>query len=87
MSRIEFEMVPFKFSHFDYNQTVFDQACDCFTVPSAAIMKPVQNFVFFSQAVGHCDGSDVNTEMFRISHHTKDGQLIKTEYVKHGELI
>jgi hypothetical protein len=43
--------------------------------------------VFFSQAIGHCDGSDVNTEMFRISHHTKDGQLIKTEYIKHGELI
>jgi hypothetical protein len=33
------------------------------------------------QAVGHCDGSRVNTEMFRISHQTKDGSLIMTEYI------
>lgn len=48
-------------------------------------VAPAGTVLVIEQAVGHCDGSTVNTEMFRISHHTKSGELIKTEIV-HGKL-
>ncbi len=38
------------------------------------------------QAVGHCDGSSVKTEMYKISHFTPKGELISTKIVHQREL-
>jgi len=46
---------------------------ETFTVSAEA---PPGLVLVIEQAVGHCDGSTAHTEMFRTSHHAKDGTVV-----------
>jgi hypothetical protein len=47
---------------------------------------PAGQILTIEQAVGHCDGSSVKTEMYKISHFTPKGQLISSKLVHAKDL-
>jgi hypothetical protein len=49
-------------------------------------LAPAGQILAIEQAVGHCDGSSVKTEMYKISHFTPKGELIKSRIVHQTEL-
>jgi hypothetical protein len=49
-------------------------------------LAPAGQILTIEQAVGHCDGSSVKTEMYKISHFTTKGELIKSRIVHESKL-
>jgi len=49
-------------------------------------VAPAGKILTIEQAVGHCDGSNVKTEMYKITHTDGKGTIIKTEIVHANDL-
>ena len=49
-------------------------------------LAPAGQILTIEQAVGHCDGSSVNTEMYKLSHFTPKGELIESRMVHESKL-
>lgn len=47
---------------------------------------PAGKILVIEQAVGHCDGSNVKTEMYKISHFDAKGNLLESELVHAKDL-
>ncbi len=49
-------------------------------------MAPAGRILVIEQAVGHCDGSSVKTEMYKISHINANGKMVYSQIVHANEL-
>ena len=48
-------------------------------------IAPPGQILTVEQAVGHCGGSTVKTEMYKISHTTSDGKIVKKMIVHEND--
>lgn len=66
---------------YDWGHVTSETRSDQVTITLEAEAPPGLVLVI-EQAVGHCGGSEARTEMFRTSHHDKQGNVVFQESKK-----